>query len=72
MDWKSLFLSADGRIGRRDFGIGVGLLMVGNMVIGAIPLIGTLAHLLSIYVWVCLSSKRLHDMSLTGWLTAAP
>jgi uncharacterized membrane protein YhaH (DUF805 family) len=72
MDWKTLFLSADGRIGRRDFWIGAGLLFAANLVLGLVPAIGQLVHLASIYVWVCLASKRLHDFGRSGWLNIAP
>lgn len=72
MDFKSLFLSPNGRIGRRDFWIGFALLVVANVVLGLIPGIGQLMNLASIYFWVCISSKRFHDMGKSGWLTLVP
>lgn len=72
MDFKSLFLSANGRIGRQAFWIGFALLVAANIVLGVIPGIGQLAHLASIYFWVCVSSKRFHDMDKSGWLTVIP
>ena len=72
MDWKTLFLSANGRIGRQPFWIGVAILIVAGMVLNFIPIIGQLAALALTYCWVCLYSKRLHDFGKTGWLAAVP
>lgn len=72
MDWKTLFLTADGRIGKRDFWIGFAILFVANLVLGLIPVLGALISLALIYPMVCLYSKRLHDFGKTGWLTAIP
>jgi len=72
MDWKFLFFTADGRIGRQNFWIGVLILFAVGMVLGWIPLIGWLISLAAIYCWVCLYSKRLHDMGKSGWLTLIP
>ena len=72
MDWKTLFLSANGRIGRQPFWIGVAILFVAGMVLNFIPIIGQLAALALTYCWVCLYSKRLHDFGKTGWLAALP
>lgn len=72
MDWKTLFLTADGRIGKRDFWIGFAILFVANLVLGMIPVLGALISLALIYPMVCLYSKRLHDFGKTGWLTAIP
>ena len=72
MDWKTLFLSANGRIGRQSFWIGVAILFVAGMVLNFIPIIGQLAALALTYCWVCVYSKRLHDFGKTGWLAAVP
>lgn len=72
MDWKSLFFTADGRISRQTFWIGVLILFAVNIVLGWIPLIGWLISLVTIYCSVCLYSKRLHDMGKSGWLQLAP
>lgn len=75
MDWQNLFLSAQGRIGRKDFWIGAGALVVANLIGGAIPLAGALISLALIYPWTCLAAKRLHDFGRSGWLVivaAAP
>lgn len=71
-DWKTLFLEPNGRIGQKDYWIGVGILFAAGLVLGWIPLIGTLVSLASIYFGICVSSKRLHDMGKSGWLAAIP
>lgn len=72
MDWKSLFFSAEGRIGRQSFWIGWLVLLGVNVVLGWIPFIGQLLSLVTIYCFVCIYSKRLHDMGKSGWLQAIP
>ena len=67
-----MFLQANGRIGQRDFWIGFAILFVAGIVLNLIPVIGTIAGILLIYPWVCVYSKRLHDMGKTGWLAAVP
>lgn len=72
LDWKSLFFSADGRIGRGEFWIGW-LVLLGVMVVaGWIPLLGAIIGLVSIYCSVCIYAKRLHDMGKSGWLQLIP
>jgi uncharacterized membrane protein YhaH (DUF805 family) len=34
--------------------------------------IGQIAAIVMIYPWVCVYSKRLHDMGKSGWLAAVP
>uniref|UniRef100_B0SVY6 DUF805 domain-containing protein n=1 Tax=Caulobacter sp. (strain K31) TaxID=366602 RepID=B0SVY6_CAUSK len=72
MDWKSLFFSAEGRIGRQAFWIGWLMLLGAHVVAGWIPLIGQLIGLVAVFAWVCLCSKRLHDMGRSGWWQALP
>lgn len=71
-DWKTLFLDANGRIGQKDYWIGVLILFGAGLLLGWAPLIGTLVSIASIYFGVCVSSKRLHDMGKSGWLAAIP
>lgn len=71
-DWRTLFLDANGRIGQKDYWIGIIILFVAGLLLSWIPLIGTLISLASIYFGVCVSSKRLHDMGKSGWLAAIP
>lgn len=72
MDWKSLFFSFEGRIGRQAFWIAWLALLGVNVVLGWIPLIGWLLGLLSIYCSVCIHATRLHDMGRTAWLQLIP
>jgi uncharacterized membrane protein YhaH (DUF805 family) len=72
MNWQFLFLSANGRIGQKDFWMGI-LILFGISVIGAfIPGLNMILPLLLIYPGVCVTSKRLHDFGKTGWLAAVP
>lgn len=67
MDFGRLLFSPEGRAGQGAFWIGVLVLFVGGVLIHAVPLAGTVVWLLSTYCWVCLFSKRLHDMGRSGW-----
>lgn len=72
MDWKTLFLSGEGRIGRRDFWIGFLIIMAASFVLGFIPIIGAILGLVLIWPQVCIHAKRLHDMGRTAWLILIP
>ena len=72
MNWQFLFLSANGRIGQKDFWIGFLILFVAGLILGMIPVLGMLIGLALIYPNVCLYSKRLHDFGKSGWLAAVP
>lgn len=72
MDWKSLFFTADGRIGRQAFWIGWLTLLGVHMVAGWIPLIGWALGLAALFASVCLYTKRLHDMGRSGWWQLLP
>ncbi|HEX8570470.1 MAG TPA: DUF805 domain-containing protein [Caulobacteraceae bacterium] len=72
MNWQFLFLSANGRIGQKDFWIGWLILFVAAIVLGMIPFLGMIISIALIYPQVCIFSKRLHDFGKTGWLAAVP
>lgn len=72
MDWRTLFLTTDGRIGRRDFWIGIAIIFGIAVVAGWIPVLGQLIALALIYPSICLQAKRLHDMGKTAWLMLVP
>jgi uncharacterized membrane protein YhaH (DUF805 family) len=72
MDWKSLFFSAEGRIGRQAFWIGWLMLLGAHVVAGWIPVLGQVIGLAAIFAWVCLCTKRLHDMGRSGWWQVLP
>lgn len=68
MNWQNLFLSIDGRTGRKDFWLGAAALIGAGLVGGLIPLVGPLVSLALIVPWTCLTAKRLHDIGRSGWL----
>lgn len=72
MDWKTLFLSPEGRIGRQAFWIGWLCLLGASAVLNVIPVIGHVLMLVVIYSSVCIHTKRLHDMGQTGWWQVLP
>ena len=72
MDWKNLFFSAEGRIGRQAFWIGWLCLLGANVVAGWVPFFGWALSLASIWCSICIHTKRLHDMGQSGWLVALP
>lgn len=71
MNWQNLFLSIDGRIGRKDFWLGAAVLIGAGLVGGLIPVAGPLVSLALIVPWTCLTAKRLHDFGRSGWLVLA-
>jgi uncharacterized membrane protein YhaH (DUF805 family) len=72
MDWGKLFLSAEGRIGQKDFWIGVLILIVAWVVSHLAHIFAPLIWLLLIYPWVCVYAKRLHDFDKSGWMMLIP
>lgn len=72
MNWKTLFLSAEGRIAKRDFWIGAAILFGAGFVANMLPLIGAVAGLVLLYPWTCLVAKRLHDFGRSAWLVLVP
>ena len=72
MDWKTLFLTANGRIGQKDFWIGWVILFAAGFILGMIPFLGMIIGIALIYPNVCVFSKRLHDFGKSGWLAAVP
>jgi uncharacterized membrane protein YhaH (DUF805 family) len=72
MNWGSLFFSAEGRVGQKDFWLAAAILFVFGVVAHAAIGIGTVLWLLSTYCWICIYSKRLHDMGRSGWVQIVP
>jgi uncharacterized membrane protein YhaH (DUF805 family) len=72
MDWKSLLFSGNGRIGRQEFWVGFLILLGVGVVLNFVPLIGPLIGLVTIWCWIVLYAKRLHDMGKSGWLQMIP
>ena len=72
MDWRTLFLSPEGRIGQRDFWLGFLILFGLWCVLHFLWIFGHLLQVVLIYGFVCLYSKRLHDMGRSGFLQLIP
>lgn len=72
MNLTHILFNPNGRIGPREFWVGVLILIAGNIVAGAIPVLGELLWLGLIWVGVAVYGKRLHDGGRTAWLHAIP
>lgn len=72
MDWKTLMFTADGRIGRQAFWIAWLMLLGVNMVAGWVPLIGWIASAATLFCFVCIYAKRLHDIGKSAWWQLLP
>lgn len=76
IDWKTLFVSADGRLSRNTFWIAAailfGVLIAFEAVTGATLrlVLGIFVYPVLIYAGVCVLSKRLHDRGKSGWYAA--
>ena len=71
-DWKTALLKFDGRLRRQDFWISFLIIFGISVVLGWIPLLGTLIGLALIWPNIAITVKRLHDMGKTGWLALVP
>jgi uncharacterized membrane protein YhaH (DUF805 family) len=81
MDWKYLFTSFEGRIGRKTFWTGILVMFAVGFVAGVIDLVlgtanedgvgvvGIIAALILIYPAIALYAKRWHDRGKSGWWT---
>ena len=72
IDWRTLFISFDGRIRRTHFGIAWLILFAAGFIAGWLPFIGGLISLVLIWPNTAITVKRLHDMGQTGWLAVIP
>lgn len=72
LNWQTLFFSADGRIGQKDFWIGVLILALVWFFSPIVHLLAPILWLVVAYCWVCVFSKRLHDFGRSGWLMLLP
>jgi uncharacterized membrane protein YhaH (DUF805 family) len=72
MDWQTLFFKADGRMGKKDFWIGMGIILVINLLFAQVESIGWLVSLATLWASVCVYAKRLHDFGRSGWLMLLP
>ncbi|MCU0881709.1 MAG: DUF805 domain-containing protein [Hyphomonadaceae bacterium] len=72
MDWQTLFFNADGRMGKKDFWVGVAIIFVINLLFSQVESIGWLVSLATLWASVCVYAKRLHDFDKSGWLMLLP
>ena len=76
IDWKTLFVSAEGRLARTPFLIAFAILLGALMVYEAIAgitvrlITGWIVYPALIYFAACVLSKRLHDRGRSGWYAA--
>lgn len=75
LDWVGLFLRLDGRIGRRAFWVGFGLvvggLLLADLAARSAGLPGLALALALLYPLIAVLVKRLHDRGRTGWWALA-
>ncbi|MFY8140655.1 MAG: DUF805 domain-containing protein [Caulobacter sp.] len=71
-NFQQVLFSFNGRIRRQHFWIGWLICLGAGVVLGWIPLLGTLLSIALIWPNLAISVKRLHDMGHTGWLIAIP
>src|ERR1700757_5232590 len=73
MDWRTLFLSHEGRIGQRDFWIGgLILFVIWSLTPFVLHIATPVVWLVLLYPWVCVFAKRLHDFGKSGLFILLP
>ena len=76
IDWVDLFLKPSGRIGQKEFLIGIVILIALNIVLGLVlprdGAISLIINLLLIYPGYCVLSSRFRDMGKAPWLAMLP
>ncbi|WP_323761476.1 DUF805 domain-containing protein [Maricaulis sp.] len=72
MDWQFLLFDPNGRIGQKDFWIGVAIILGGNILADVVPILGGLLWLLLVWVGIAVYGKRLHDIGRSAGLHAIP
>ena len=76
IDWKTLFVSAEGRLSRNTFWVAAAILFTLLIVFEALTgatlrlVFGWIVYPVLIYGGVCVLSKRLHDRGKSGWYAA--
>ena len=71
-DFKTAMFQFEGRLRRSHFWITWAILFVAGIVLGFIPILGTLIGLALLWPQTAMQVKRLHDMGRTGWWVLAP
>lgn len=71
-NFQQVLFSFNGRIRRQHFWIGWLICLGAGVVLGWIPILGTLLSIALIWPNLAISVKRLHDMGQSGWLIVIP
>lgn len=71
-DFASAMFSFNGRLRRQHFWISWLILLGAGVVLGWIPILGTILSLAMIWPNIAIVVKRLHDMGKTGWFAVIP
>ncbi|MET4682875.1 DUF805 domain-containing protein [Brevundimonas faecalis] len=71
-DFQSAMLSFNGRLRRQHFWISWLILLGVSVVLGWIPIIGTVISIALIWPNLAITVKRLHDMGKSGWFAVIP
>lgn len=71
-DFASAMFSFNGRLRRQHFWISWLILLGAGVVLGWIPILGTILSLVMIWPNIAIVVKRLHDMGKTGWFAVVP
>ena len=77
IDWVDLFFKPSGRIGQKEFWIGVGVLFAINIVINnvlgnSLGIAGPIISIAMLYPGYCVLSSRFKDMGKPPWLAILP
>lgn len=77
IDWVDLFFKPSGRIGQKEFWIGVLILFVVNIIINNvlaqhIGIVAPILGILLLYPGYCVLSSRFKDMGKPPWLAILP
>ncbi len=76
INWKTLYVSAEGRLARTPFWVAAGLLIAVLMVYQAVTtptgvlVTGWMIYPVLIFFGVCVLAKRFHDRGRSGWYAA--
>lgn len=70
-DFAWAMFKFDGRLRRSHFWISWVILFFGGLVLGLIPILGSLISIAAIWPQIAIQVKRLHDMGLSGWWVLA-
>lgn len=65
LDWRNLFFSYRGRIGRKAYSIGFGILLL-ITALTSTSLLGWIWLIAAVYFFFCVYAKRLHDIGVSA------